>query len=59
MRAKMVGLVVAGIIIWIVVAIFGLLLGANAKFIWTCVTGAMLGFVGIGYTIRRDRRSAL
>jgi hypothetical protein len=59
MRTKMVALIVAGICAWVVAAIMGILLNAEAKFIWTCVTGAALGFVGIRYTIRRDRRSGL
>jgi hypothetical protein len=59
MRTKMVALIIAGICAWVVAAIMGILLNAEAKFIWTCVTGAALGFVGIRYTIRRDRRSGL
>ena len=59
MRTKMVALIIAGICAWVVAAIMGILLNAEAKFMWTCVTGAALGFVGIRYTIRRDRRSGL
>jgi hypothetical protein len=59
MKTRMVALIIAGISAWIVAAIMGLLLNADSKFIWTCVTGAALGFVGIRYTIRRDRRSGL
>jgi len=55
----MVSLIIAGIIGWIVAGIIGLLAGAENKFIWTCVVGALLGFVGIIYTVRRDRRSGL
>ncbi len=59
MRTKMVALIIAGICAWVVAAIMGLLLNADAKFIWTCITGAALGLVGIRYTIRRDRRSGI
>lgn len=59
MRTKMVALIIAGICSWVVAAIMGLLLNADAKFIWTCITGAALGLVGIRYTIRRDRRSGI
>jgi len=59
MRRKMVALIIAGICAWVVAAIMGLLVNADGKFIWTCITGAALGFVGIGYTIRRDRRSGI
>lgn len=55
----MVALIIAGISTWIMAAIIGLLVSADGKFIWTCVTGAALGFVGIRYTVRRDRRSGL
>ncbi|MEY4455500.1 MAG: hypothetical protein RIQ45_1023 [Actinomycetota bacterium] len=55
----MVTLIIAGIIAWIVAGIIGLLIDAESKFIWTCVVGAALGFVGIIYTVRRDRRSGL
>lgn len=59
MRRKMVALIIAGICAWVVAAIMGLLFNADGKFIWTCITGAALGFVGIVYTIRRDRRSGI
>jgi hypothetical protein len=59
MKTKMVALIVMGICAWVVAAIMGLLLSADSKFIWTCITGAALGFVGIVYTIRRDRRSGI
>lgn len=55
----MVALIIIGICAWIVAAIIGLLINADAKFIWTCITGAALGPVGIIYTIRRDRRVGL
>ena len=59
MKTRMVALIIAGISAWIVAAIMGLLLNADSKYIWTCITGAALGFVGIRYTIRRDRRNGL
>jgi hypothetical protein len=59
MKTRMVALIIAGITIWIMTAIIGLLMNASAKFIWTCITGATLGIVGIIYTIRRDRRSGI
>jgi uncharacterized oligopeptide transporter (OPT) family protein len=55
----MIALIVAGIIIWVVVAIFGLLLGADSKFIWTCITGALLGFVGIFMTNLKARKGGV
>jgi len=55
MKRTMITLVIVGMIIWTVAAIFGLLLGASSKFIWTCVVGALLGFVGIAITFVKDR----
>ena len=59
MKTRAVVLIIAGIFAWVVAAIMGLLLNADDKFIWTCVTGAALGLIGIRYTARRDRRSGL
>jgi O-antigen/teichoic acid export membrane protein len=59
MKSTMVALIIAGICAWVVAAIIGLLSNASSKFLWTCVTGAALGIVGIIYTVRRDRRSAI
>ena len=59
MKTRMVTLIIAGICAWVVAAIIGLLVNADDKFIWTCVTGAVLGLIGIRYTVRRDRRSGL
>lgn len=55
MKRTMISLVIAGMIIWVVAAIFGLAVGASARFIWTCVVGFLLGFVGIGVTFLKDR----
>ena len=59
MRARAVAVMIAGISAWVVAGIIALLLNADTKIIWTCVTGAGLGLVGISYTIRRDRRSGI
>jgi len=59
MKRTMITLVVTGQIIWVVAAIIGLLVNAENKFIWTCIAGALLGFVGIALTIQRDKKSAL
>ncbi len=50
-------LVAIGTICWVVAGVIALAVDADAKVIWTCVMGALLGLVGIRYTIRRDRRS--
>jgi hypothetical protein len=52
-------LVVIGILCWIIAAVIAIAVNADAKIIWTCVSGAVLGVIGIRYTIRRDRRSGI
>ena len=51
--------IIIGICAWFVAAIIGLLINADAKFFGTCLTGVVLGLIGIRYSIRRDRRSGL
>jgi hypothetical protein len=52
-------LVAIGTICWLVAGIIAIVLGAESKVIWTCLAGAVLGTVGIRYTIRRSRRSGI
>ena len=52
-------LVAIGTICWVIAGVIALATNADAKIIWTCISGAMLGLVGIRYTIRRERRSGL
>lgn len=52
-------LVALGIMCWVIAGVIAIAVGADAKVIWTCVMGAVLGLVGIRYTIRRDRRSGI
>ena len=52
-------LVAIGISCWIVAGVIALAVNADAKVIWTCVSGVMLGLMGIRYTIRRERRSGI
>jgi len=52
-------LVAIGTTCWVVVGVIALASNADAKIIWTCISGAILGLVGIRYTIRRERRSGL
>ena len=56
---SVVTLVAIGTICWLVAGIIAILLGAESKVIWTCLAGAVLGTVGIRYTIRRSRRSGI
>ena len=52
-------LVAIGIICWVVAGVIALAVDAEAKVIWTCISGAVLGLIGIRYTIRRERRSGI
>ena len=52
-------LVAIGITCWVIAGVIAIAMGADAKIIWTCVSGAVLGLIGIRYTVRRDRRSGI
>jgi uncharacterized membrane protein len=52
-------LVAIGSTCWVIAGVIAIAMGADAKIIWTCVSGAALGLIGIRYTIRRDRRSGI
>ena len=52
-------LVAIGTMCWVIAGVITVAVNADSKVIWTCVMGTALGFVGIRYTIRRDRRSGI
>jgi hypothetical protein len=52
-------LVVIGVTCWAIAGVIALAVNADAKIIWTCVSGVVLGLLGVRYTIRRERRSGL
>ena len=52
-------LVAIGTICWVIAGVIALAANADGKIIWTCISGAMLGLIGIRYTIRRERRSGI
>jgi len=52
-------LVAIGTIAWLIAGMVAVTLDADSKYIWTCVVGALLGVIGIRYSIRRDRRSGI
>ena len=52
-------LVAIGTMCWVIAGVIALAVNAEAKIIWTCISGAVLGLVGIRYTIRRERRSGI
>ncbi len=48
-----------GTMCWVIAFIVALAMSAEAKIIWTCVSGIILGVTGIRYTLRRARRSGI
>ncbi len=52
-------LVSIGITCWVVAGVIAIANNAEAKIIWTCVVGAILGLIAIRYTIRRNRRTGI
>jgi uncharacterized membrane protein HdeD (DUF308 family) len=54
---SVVTLIALGSIAWLAAGVVAIAAGAESKVIWTCVVGAVLGVMGIRYTIRRNRRS--
>jgi hypothetical protein len=52
-------LVAIGTTCWVVAGVIAFAMNADAKVIWTCVSGIALGLIGVRYTIRRERRSGI
>ena len=52
-------LITVGTIGWMAAGVVALAIGAESKVIWVCVVVAALGFTGIRYSIRRNRRSGI
>jgi hypothetical protein len=52
-------LVTIGSTCWAIAGVIALAANADAKVIWTCISGVVLGLLGIRYTIRRERRSGI
>lgn len=56
---SVVTLIAIGSICWLAAGVVAIAMGAESKVIWTCVIGAVLGVIGIRYSIRRNRRSGI
>jgi hypothetical protein len=52
-------LIAIGSICWLAAGVVAIAAGAESKIIWTCVVGALLGVVGIRYSVRRSRRTGI
>ena len=57
--SSVVALISAGTLAWVAAGVVALAAGSDAKVIWTCIVGATLGLIGIRYSIRRNKRSAI
>ena len=48
-----------GIVLWIIAFVFAIVMNANSNILWICVVGALLGVIGLRYTIKRGRKGLL
>ena len=48
-----------GIVLWIIAFVFAIVMNADSKVLWICVTGAVLGLIGLRYTVKRGRKGLL
>ncbi len=48
--------IIAGTFLWLIALVVEIARSAPATQIWICLVGALLGLVGLRYTIRRRRR---
>jgi Protein of unknown function (DUF2530) len=48
--------IIFGIIAWCIALVVLLAIGASSEKIYTCIVGALLGLLGLRYTIRRAKR---
>ena len=52
-------IIAMGIVLWIIAFVFAVVMNADSNVLWICVIGALLGFIGLRYTIRRGRKGKL
>jgi len=48
-----------GIVLWIIALVFAIVMKADTNVLWICVTGAVLGAIGLRYTIKHGRKGLL
>jgi uncharacterized membrane protein YjjB (DUF3815 family) len=46
-------------VLWIIAFVFAVVMNADSNVLWICVIGALLGVIGLRYTIRRGRKGKL
>jgi uncharacterized membrane protein YjjB (DUF3815 family) len=52
-------IIALGIVLWIIAFVFAVVMNADSNVLWICVIGALLGAVGLRYTIKRSRKGLL
>ena len=52
-------IIALGIVLWIIAFVFAVVMDADSNVLWICVIGAVLGAVGLRYTIKRSRKGLL
>jgi len=52
-------IIALGIVLWIIAFVFAVVMDADSNVLWICVIGALLGAVGLRYTIKRSRKGLL
>jgi hypothetical protein len=52
-------LLIVGTVLWAASGVIALAANAESKTIWTCISGVVLGLIGIRYTLKRARKTGL
>ena len=52
-------IIALGIVLWIIAFVFAIVMNADTNVLWICVIGALLGAIGLRYTIKRGRKGLL
>ncbi|MFM7496257.1 MAG: DUF2530 domain-containing protein [Candidatus Nanopelagicus sp.] len=48
-----------GIVLWIVAFVCAVVMNADSNILWICVVGALLGVIGLRYTIKKGRKEKI
>ena len=52
-------IIALGIVLWIIAFVFAVVMNADSNVLWICAIGAVLGAIGLRYTIKRNRKGLL
>ena len=48
-----------GMVLWMVAFVFAVVMNADSNILWICVVGALLGVIGLRYTIKKCRKEKI